>query len=133
MKPPAPAGRPFALAATLLLAASVVLLAPGARADTEGGEWLSPAWPLAALAVHTGVTAGTAAAAVLPDETSTAPAVARTTSAAPPRECATPIRALPLARRRTDPGSVAYFTFTLTCGGGIICGRRDVMPVLLSP
>lgn len=58
--------RATTLAASLLLAASLAVHARPARADSEGGTWLSPAWPLAALAVHTGLTAGTAAAAGWP-------------------------------------------------------------------
>jgi hypothetical protein len=34
--------------------------------ETEGGTWLSPAWPFAALALNTGLTAGTVVAAGWP-------------------------------------------------------------------
>jgi len=53
---------------TGLLVAAALLCAPGpARAEeTEGGTWLSPAWPFAALALNTGLTAGTAVAAGWP-------------------------------------------------------------------
>ncbi|MBI5490999.1 MAG: hypothetical protein HY905_26950 [Deltaproteobacteria bacterium] len=66
MRPRIPRHPPPALALSLLLAASLAARAHPSLADAEGGNWLSPAWPLAALAVHTGLTAGTAAAAGWP-------------------------------------------------------------------
>jgi hypothetical protein len=54
-------------------------------------------------------------------------AIAKTASAAPTRDCATPIRAFLLARRRTVEILLRYFTFTF--GGGCSCGRIDMADV----
>jgi hypothetical protein len=59
-------GPSAAAVAAAIAVAAATLQAPRARAEAEGAQWLSPAWPFAALAVHTGLTAWTAAGAGWP-------------------------------------------------------------------